>query len=77
MRRIQVIGNLTANAEVREVSNKKAINFSLATNEKYKDSNGLLVEKDIAGYEKELKKASSRNFNETAIRAFSDFLRKL
>ena len=45
MRRIQVIGNLTANAEVREVSNKKAINFSLATNEKYKDSNGLLVEK--------------------------------
>lgn len=40
-------------------------------------NNGLLVEKDIAGYEKELKKASSRNFNETAIRAFSDFLRKL
>lgn len=47
MRRIQVIGNLTTDAEVREVVNgsKKAINFSLATNEKYKDANGQMIEK--------------------------------
>lgn len=47
MRRIQVIGNLTADAEVKEIVNgsKKAINFSLAANEKYKDVNGQMVEK--------------------------------
>jgi len=47
MRRIQVIGNLTADAEVKETINglKKAINFSLATNEKYKDANGNPIEK--------------------------------
>lgn len=47
MRRIQIIGNITADAEIKETANglKKAINFSLATNEKYKDVNGNLVEK--------------------------------
>lgn len=45
MNRLQVIGNLTADAEVKEANGKKAINFSLATNEKYKDANGTIVEK--------------------------------
>jgi len=33
MRRITVIGNLTKNAEVKEVKDRKAINFSVAVNE--------------------------------------------
>lgn len=45
MRRITVIGNLTQDAEVREVKGKKAINFSIGTNEKYKDASGNQVEK--------------------------------
>ncbi len=45
MNRLQVIGNLTADAEVKEANGKKAINFSLATNEKYKDANGTIIEK--------------------------------
>ncbi len=47
MRRITVIGNLTANAEVKDVNGKKAINFSVATNEKYKDATGNVVEKSF------------------------------
>lgn len=39
--------------------------------------NGLLVEKEIARYEKELKKTSKRKLEENAIKLFSDFLRKI
>ena len=45
MRRMTVIGNLTQDAEVKEVKGKKAINFSVATNEKFKDASGNQVEK--------------------------------
>jgi single-strand DNA-binding protein len=45
MRRITVIGNLTVNAEVKEVGSRKAINFAVATNEKYKDAQGITIEK--------------------------------
>jgi single-strand DNA-binding protein len=45
MNRLQTIGNITSDAEVKDVNGKKAINFSLATNEKYKDANGTIVEK--------------------------------
>lgn len=45
MRRITVIGNLTQDAEVKQVGQKKVINFSVATNEKYKDSSGNMVDK--------------------------------
>lgn len=39
--------------------------------------NGLLVEKQIASYEKQLKKASKKQLEETAIKLFKDFLGKL
>jgi len=40
MRRITAIGNITANAEVKEVGSRKAINFSVAINEHFvKDGN--------------------------------------
>lgn len=45
MRRITVIGNLTADAEVKDVSNRKAINMSVAVNEKYKSPSGEKMEK--------------------------------
>ena len=45
MRRITIIGNLTADAEVKDVSNKKVINFSIGTNEKFKDQQGNVTEK--------------------------------
>lgn len=40
-------------------------------------NNGLLVEKDIANYQKQLKKTPKRHLEENAIKLFSDFLRKL
>lgn len=40
-------------------------------------NNGLLVEKQIAEYERELKRTPNRKLEENAIRLFSDFLRKL
>jgi hypothetical protein len=40
-------------------------------------NNGLLVEKDIAVYEKQLKRTPKRKLEENAIKLFSDFLRKL
>jgi hypothetical protein len=39
--------------------------------------NGLLREQQIAQYEKEIKKASRQNIQETALNAFKDFLSKL
>jgi hypothetical protein len=39
--------------------------------------NGLLVEKQIASYEKQLKRASKKQLEETAIKLFKDFLGKL
>jgi single-strand DNA-binding protein len=41
MRKIQVIGNVTRDAEVRTLDGgRSVINFDLACNEKYKDKNG-------------------------------------
>lgn len=40
-----VIGNLGADAIIREWNGKKAISFSVAHNEKYKDSQGVQHEK--------------------------------
>lgn len=45
MRRITIIGNLTQDADVKSVSARKVINFSIAANEKHKDSQGNPVEK--------------------------------
>lgn len=45
MRRITIIGNLTADSEIREFSGKKVINFSIAVNDVYKDAQGNRVEK--------------------------------
>ena len=45
MNRMQVIGNLTADAKVKDVSNKKVINFSIGVNEKFKDQQGNVTEK--------------------------------
>jgi single-strand DNA-binding protein len=45
MRRITVVGNLTADAEVKDVSNKKVINFSIGMSEKFKDQQGNVTEK--------------------------------
>jgi len=45
MKKITIIGNITRDAEIRDFSNRKAINFSVAVNESYKDSNGTKVEK--------------------------------
>jgi len=39
--------------------------------------NGLLREQQIAQYEKEIKKASRQDIQETALNAFKDFLSKL
>lgn len=40
-----LIGNLGADPEVRSVGDTQVANFSLATNESYKDKNGQKVEK--------------------------------
>lgn len=45
MNRHEVIGNLTKDAEVKSVNSKKVINFSIAYNQVYKDSNGERLEK--------------------------------
>ena len=44
LRRITVIGNLTKDAEVKEVKDRKAINFSVAVNETW-TQNGEKLEK--------------------------------
>jgi single-strand DNA-binding protein len=45
MKKITIIGNITRDAEIRDFSNRKAINFTIAVNESYKDSSGTKVEK--------------------------------
>lgn len=45
MRRITLIGNLTKDAEAKSINNGNAITFTLAVNEKYKDKNGIKVDK--------------------------------
>lgn len=45
MKKITLIGNITRDSEIKDFSNRKAINFSVAVNESYKDSNGTKVEK--------------------------------
>lgn len=42
---MQVIGNLTKDAEVKEVKDRKAINFAVAVNEYFKDAQGEKLEK--------------------------------
>lgn len=45
MKKITLIGNITRDSEIKDFSNRKAINFSVAVNESYKDSSGNKVEK--------------------------------
>lgn len=45
LNKVQVIGNLTAEPEVRETPNgQKVATFSVATNRKWKDASGMLQE---------------------------------
>lgn len=44
MIKLQVIGNLGGDAEIREVNGKRTINFSVAHSEKFTDKNGNKVE---------------------------------
>ncbi len=43
--RVQLIGNLGMNPEVKEFGNRKMSRFSLATNEKFKDQKGNITER--------------------------------
>lgn len=46
MKKIQIIGNVTKDAEVRSVSGSKSvINFDVAVNERWKDRNGVKQER--------------------------------
>lgn len=45
MRKFFISGNLTKDAEVKEAAGRKAINFSIAYNEYFKDKNGDKLEK--------------------------------
>ena len=45
MVQIQIIGNIGADARITEVNANKIINFSVASNEKYKDQEGQTIEK--------------------------------
>lgn len=45
MKRLSVIGNITQDAEVKDAGARKAINFSIAHNEKYKNQQGEKAEK--------------------------------
>ena len=45
MRKFFISGNLTKDAEVKEAAGRKAINFSIAYNEYFKDKNGEKLEK--------------------------------
>lgn len=40
MKKIQIIGNVTKDAEVYNTHDKSAVNFTVAVNEKYKDRTG-------------------------------------
>ncbi len=45
MKKIIVIGNIGKDAEIKEFNENKAINFTIAENEYYKDKDGNKVEK--------------------------------
>lgn len=45
MQKIQVIGNVVRDGVIREVNNRKAINFVVAVNESFKNKEGVKVEK--------------------------------
>lgn len=47
MIKLQVIGYLGRDCEMKEVNNKTVINFNVAHSEKFKDSSGNLVDKTI------------------------------
>ena len=47
LNKLEVIGNLTKDAEVKSAESKKVINFSIATNNVYKDQSGQKVEEKI------------------------------
>jgi single-strand DNA-binding protein len=47
MNKIQVIGNITRDAVIKETNGRKVINFSVAVNENYKDKDGNKVEKAV------------------------------
>lgn len=42
---VQLIGNLGKNPEVKDLNGSKVANFTIATNERYKDKDGNKVEK--------------------------------
>lgn len=44
---LEVIGNLTKDAEVKIFETKKVINFSIATNNVYKDQSGQKIEEKV------------------------------
>lgn len=45
MRRLQLIGNLTKDAEAKNVNGSNAVFFTVAVNDKYTDKNGVKVDK--------------------------------
>lgn len=45
MQKLQIIGNLGSDAVVKDINGKKAINFSVAVSESYKNKEGVKVEK--------------------------------
>lgn len=44
MKKTQVIGNVVRDAQVKEINGRKVINFVVAVNSSYKDTNGQKVE---------------------------------
>lgn len=44
MKKLQVIGNIVRDAELRESNGRKAVNFTVAVNESYKNKEGQKVE---------------------------------
>ena len=44
LNKVQLIGNLTANPEVRDTNSGKVANFSIATNRVWKDASGAKQE---------------------------------
>lgn len=45
MQKLQIIGRIGNDAEVKDLGNNQVINFSVAVSEKYKDASGEKVEK--------------------------------
>lgn len=45
MEKMQIMGHIGKDAVVREVNGKKAINFNIAVNSSYKQSDGVKIEK--------------------------------